>query len=156
MPSSYTLPLADPQTNLETVGGKGASLARLSKAGLPVPDGFHITTEAHRQFVAVHWLQAPILAAVSAAAADQPAMLEEASRQISRLFEGCKMPEEITGAVRQAYAGLGGEDLPMAVRSSATGEDLPEASFAGQEDTYLNICGAEAVLEAVKRSWAFL
>ncbi|TME00673.1 MAG: phosphoenolpyruvate synthase [Chloroflexi bacterium] len=145
---------------MEQVGGKGASLARMAAAGLPVPPGFHITTAAYRRFVTENGLQEKILAAVSgvsaAVTADQPASLEEASRQIGRLFANSVMPDDIAEAIRQAYAELGGDDLPVAVRSSATAEDLPELSFAGQQETYLNMHGAAMVLEAVKRCWASL
>ncbi len=150
------LALDDAAATLEQVGGKGASLARLAAAGLPVPPGFHITTAAYRRFVTEHGLQEQILAAVSGVTADQPTTLEEASRQIAELFEKSVMPDEIAGAIRQAYAELGGDDLPVAVRSSATAEDLPEMSFAGQQETYLNIHGEAMVLDAVKRCWASL
>src|SRR5438034_4900239 len=154
------LALDDASATLEQVGGKGASLARMAAAGLPVPPGFHITTAAYRRFVTENGLQEKILAAVSgvsaAVTADQPASLEEASRQIGRLFANSVMPDDIAEAIRQAYAELGGDDLPVAVRSSATAEDLPELSFAGQQETYLNMHGAAMVLEAVKRCWASL
>ena len=150
------LPLADASATLSQVGGKGASLARMAAAGLPVPPGFHITTAAYRRFVTEHGLQEQILAAVSAVTAEDSAALEEASRQIGQLFAHGMMPEAIAGAIRQAYAALGGEDLPVAVRSSATAEDLLELSFAGQQETYLNMHGAAMVLDAVKRCWASL
>jgi len=152
------LALDDASATLEQVGGKGASLARLAAAGLTVPPGFHITTAAYRRFVTENGLQEKILAAVSgvSAAANQPASLEEASSQIGRLFANSVMPDDIAEAIRQAYAELGGDDLPVAVRSSATAEDLPEMSFAGQQETYLNMHGAAMVLEAVKRCWASL
>src|SRR5262245_49737532 len=92
--------------SLEQVGGKGASLARLALAGLPAPPGFHITTAAYRRFVAEHGLQESILAAVSAAAPDQPAALEEASQQISELFARHAMPQDVAEAIRGAYADL--------------------------------------------------
>src|SRR5579872_7234710 len=78
----------DAPATLEQVGGKGASLARLASAGLPVPPGFHVTTAAYRRFVAEHGLQEQILAAISSVPADSPAKLEEASRQIGSLFAG--------------------------------------------------------------------
>ena len=152
--SEFTLPLSDPAATLEVVGGKGASLAKLSRAGLPVPGGFHITTEAYRRFVADNRLQPRILDALREADAAQPASLEKASHKIGMLFRGAQIPEEIAAAISTAYAGL--QEPPMAVRSSATAEDLPEASFAGQQETYLNICGTDAVLEAVKKCWASL
>jgi phosphoenolpyruvate synthase/pyruvate phosphate dikinase len=150
------LPLSDTSALLPLVGGKGASLARLAAAGLPVPPCFHFTTTAYRQFVAAYGLQGQILAVVANINSDQPAALEEASSRIGQLFAQHAMPEEIANAIRRAYAGLGEGSVPVAVRSSATAEDLPGLSFAGQQETYLNICGAEAVLEAVKMCWASL
>jgi pyruvate,water dikinase len=154
--SEYVLPLADRQATLETVGGKGASLARLVTAGLPVPDGFHVTTAAYRRFVAENDLQPGILAALEQADVSQPATLEAASQNIGELFAGAQTPPDVAGAVALAYAALAGRDPVVAVRSSATAEDLPEASFAGQQDTFLNVEGYGEVLEAVKRCWASL
>src|SRR6266699_5432684 len=127
--NSLVLALDDASATLEQVGGKGASLARLAAAGLPVPPGFHITTAAYRRFVTEQGLQEQILAAVSAVTADHPATLEEASQQIGKLFADGVMPDDVAEAIRQAYAKLGGGDQPVAVRSSATAEDLPEMSF---------------------------
>ena len=104
--SDLILSLSDPSAGLSQVGGKGASLARLAAAGLPVPPGFCVTTAAHRRFVAEHELQARILAAVAAATPDQPATLEEASGRIAQLFAQHAMPEEVAGAIRGAYADL--------------------------------------------------
>jgi phosphoenolpyruvate synthase/pyruvate phosphate dikinase len=159
---NFIVPLSDVSAGLSQVGGKGASLARLAAAGLPVPPGFHLTTAAYRRFVAEHGLQEQILAAVSAATLDQPATLEEASSRIEKLFAQSAMSDELAGAIRRAYtklgayAELGGGDVPVAVRSSATAEDLPEMSFAGQQETYLNMRGEAMVLDAVKRCWASL
>lgn len=165
MQNPYILPLADPQAVLETVGGKGASLARLSAAGLPVPPGFHITTAAYRQFVAANDLQPAIAAALQDADVTQPATLETVAARIHALFVQAAIPADIAAAIQSAYATLaaGFENatrttppVPVAVRSSATAEDLPDLSFAGQQETYLNLQGAAAVLEAVKRCWASL
>src|SRR6266516_2496843 len=156
------LALDDPAATLEQVGGKGASLARLVAADLPVPPGFHVTTAAYRHFVEANQLQEKILAAVSTVNVDQPATLEEASSQIEALFAQSAIPDNIAAAIRRAYAELDrdaskkGNELPVAVRSSATAEDLPEMSFAGQQETYLNMCGATMVLDAVRRCWASL
>ena len=150
------LALDDPAATLEQVGGKGASLARLAAAGLPVPPGFHITTAAYRSFVTENGLQEQILATVSAVTADQPTSFEEASRKIGWMFAQGSMPAEIAEAIRQAYVALGGDDLSVAVRSSATAEDLPELSFAGQQETYLNMRGEAMILDAIKRCWASL
>ncbi|MFI9550191.1 PEP/pyruvate-binding domain-containing protein [Nonomuraea endophytica] len=132
------LPFDDVAADLASVGGKGASLARMARAGLPVPGGFHISTAAYRAFVA--------------------AFLDELDPadpgHVAALFARHAVPEEIATEVREAYAALG-EDVPVAVRSSATAEDLPDLSFAGQQDTYLNVRG-DALLEAVKRCWPSL
>jgi len=153
---AFVVALDDASATLEKVGGKGASLAHMAAAGLPVPPGFHITTAAYRRFITENGLQEQILSAVSAVTVDQPATLEEASRKIGSLFAQSAMPDEIAEAIGLAYAALSGGDLPVAVRSSATAEDLPELSFAGQQETYLNMHGEAMVLDAVKRCWASL
>jgi pyruvate,water dikinase len=154
---NFVLSLSDTQADLAMVGGKGMSLAKLARAGLPVPGGFHVTTEAYRTFVAANGLQGEILKALEKVDGAQPATSEAASVIIGKLFEQAVLPDEIAAVVRQAYEKLAkGAALPVAVRSSATAEDLPDASFAGQQDTYLNICGTEAVLAAVKKCWASL
>jgi len=153
---TYTLPLTAPGAVSETVGGKGAALSEMVRAALPVPGGFHVTTAAYRAFIDQNDLGAPILAALEAADPAKPASLETASRTIEELFLRGQIPAEVAGAVANAYGSLSGTDPVVAVRSSATAEDLPEASFAGQQETYLNIEGAGAVLEAVKRCWASL
>jgi phosphohistidine swiveling domain-containing protein len=150
------LQLDDVSATLEQVGGKGASLARMANAGLPVPPGFYVTTAAYRRFVEANGLQEAILAAVRTANPDDPAMLEQAATRIVPLFAGGTMPDDIAEAIRQAYAVLGDGDLAVAVRSSATAEDLPGMSFAGQQETYLNMRGETRVLDAVKRCWASL
>ena len=150
----YTLPLSDLDATLENVGGKGMSLAKLSRAGIPVPDGFHITTEAYRQFVTANDLQTKILAALKAVDISLPATLETASATIGRFFAESKIPTDIAKAITDAYNNLNRKSV--AVRSSATAEDLPGASFAGQQETYLNIRGERSVLDAVKKCWASL
>lgn len=158
----YILPLADLGATLAVVGGKGASLARLAAAGLPVPAGFHVTTAAYRQFVAQNDLQSHILAALATVDASQPTTLETASRAIDALFARAPMPRDIAEEIRAAYLALNQKSeienrkLSVAVRSSATAEDLPDLSFAGQQETYLNIEGIAAVQAAVKRCWASL
>lgn len=150
----YVLTLSDPQATLENVGGKGMSLARMLSAGLPVPGGFHVTTEAYRCFVEENGIQAQIMNAIEGVRPTDTDALEAASQSIRGLFTAAQTPTAITGAVSEAYKAL--NNAPVAVRSSATAEDLPGASFAGQQDTYLNIRGNEAVLSAVKKCWASL
>ena len=154
--SPLVLALDDVSAGISRVGGKGSSLARLAAAGLPVPPGFHITTAAYRLFVARYRLQEQILAAVSTASPDQPITCDAAAQTIATLFAEHPMPNEAASAIRQAYIRLGGGDLPVAVRSSATAEDLPDLSFAGQQETYLNMHGEAQILDAVKRCWASL
>src|SRR5690348_1214173 len=109
--SPFVLALDDASATLDTVGGKGASLARMAAAGLPVPPGFHITTAAYRRFIEANALQGAILAAISTTKADEPATLEEATRQIGSLFAQSAMPGELAEAIGRAYAALGGDDL---------------------------------------------
>lgn len=139
----------DPAADLATVGGKGASLSRLAAVRLPVPPGFHVTTAAYRTLVSANGLAGPIAAAL---ADGDP---EQAARTIQPLIVGAAVPEVLDAAVRTAYADLGA-DVPVAVRSSATAEDLPDSSFAGQQESFLNRTGADAVIDAVRPCWASL
>ena len=148
--AAFVMALADPAASLERVGGKGASLARLARGGFTVPPGFHLTTAAYRAVVEANALQTPILEAISSRAADQAASV------IARLFQDAALPRVVHEALIGAYAALGRPDTSVAVRSSATAEDLPGLSFAGQQDTYLNIRGADALERAVRRCWASL
>jgi rifampicin phosphotransferase len=141
---------------LETVGGKAVSLARMAAAGLPVPSGFHVTTAAYRQFVEANGIQGAVVEAATGASPDDPAALDRASATIRALFERGMMPVEVAAAIREAYGALGGDETAVVVRSSGTAEDLLEASFAGQHETYLNVRGEVALLQAVQRCWASL
>ncbi|MBN1265668.1 MAG: hypothetical protein JXA25_09255 [Anaerolineales bacterium] len=152
----FILPLEDKEATLEMVGGKGASLARLKNAGLPVPDGFHISTDAYRMFVKTNQLQPVIESVLDQVDLDVPSSLETASSRIQQAFVEAAIPQQIAAEIASAYADLQGADPSVAVRSSATAEDLPEASFAGQQETYLNVSGAGAVLDGVRRCWASL
>jgi phosphohistidine swiveling domain-containing protein len=147
---------ADGGANLETVGGKGYSLARLYAADLPVPPGFFVTTAAYRQFVAENNLAGVIRAELAKADGERPATLEACSRAIQNAFHSAAIPAGIRQAVYGAYTLLPGQDPAVAVRSSATAEDLPDLSFAGQQETFLNVSGSNAVLDAVRRCWASL
>ena len=150
----FIIPLSDTSADLSQVGGKGASLARLVATGLPVPDGFHVTTAAYAQFVTVNHLEAEITAALETITTAQPATIEDASRKIRKSFEAGQMPEAIAADIAVAYATM--DEPPVAVRSSATAEDLPDLSFAGQQETYLNVQGIAAVQSAVQRCWGSL
>jgi len=156
MPYSPVLKLDSPDATLERVGGKGASLARLAAAGLPVPPGFHITTHAYRRFVSENRLAGAIVSAALQVQTDEPATFERVSRRIQSLFAQGTIPRNLADVIRQWYGELGADNPAVAVRSSATAEDLPEMSFAGQQETFLNVRGDEHVLAAVKRCWASL
>lgn len=153
--SRFTLDLSDPNAVLATAGGKGASLARMSTAGRPVVDGFHVTTESYVRFVRENSLQKLVLAAADEADPASPESLDRASSLIAREFAQAPVPDAVATAVRLAYGDLCSEE-PVAVRSSATAEDLPGASFAGQQESFLNVRGADAVLEAIVKCWASL
>jgi phosphohistidine swiveling domain-containing protein len=135
-------------------GGKGAGLARLRQAGLPVPDGFVVGAEGYRRFVAAAGL-APLVARVTAdlgtGGADGTAA---ASARLRTAFEAAPVPAELAGPIVAAWHRLGGP--AVAVRSSATTEDLPGASSAGQQDTLLDVPGAEQLIDAVRRCWSSL
>ncbi len=147
------LPLATiDRTLLPIVGGKGANLGELTGGGLPVPPGFCITTAAYKLVASEAGLDVMLDEKAGSPADD--ASLAEAARTC---LLAAAMPANVASAIGGAYRVLGsGEPIPVAVRSSATAEDLPFASFAGQQDTYLNVVGIEAVLEAVRNCWASL
>ncbi len=155
--SAFVLPIESAAATLSSVGGKGANLAELIRAGFPVPGGFLITTDAYRAFVAANRIAEQVLALAQAVTPDDPLALEQTSDEIRALFARGQVPPEIAAEVAAAYAGLShGAPPAVAVRSSATAEDLPGLSFAGQQDTYLNIVGADALLDATRRCWASL
>ena len=154
--TTYILSLGSTQADLATVGGKGAALAQMVAAGLPVPDGFHITTRAYKAFVAANRLSAVVQVLLEEVDVDRPSTLGAAEETIRTVFGSAPMPPDVAAAIAQEYADLKGVSPVVAVRSSATAEDLPDLSFAGQQDTFLNIEGVDAVLMAVKRCWASL
>jgi len=135
-------------SSVAAVGGKALNLGILTAAGFPVPTGFVVTTQAYELAVGdrLDALLAELPTAVDPAAA---------AERVREIILAAPVPEEVRQAVLEAYRGLG-PDLAVAVRSSATAEDLPFASFAGQQDTYLNLIGGDAVVDAVHRCWASL
>lgn len=145
---------SDDSRGIALVGGKGANLARLSQAGFAVPPGFLISTQAYHDFIAANQLEPAIQAALPPSGSLEPAALEAASATIRGLFSSGRMPEAIADALVEAYHQMYGG--PVAVRSSATAEDLPDMSFAGQQDTYLNILGSQHLVEAVINCWGSL
>ena len=139
---------------LPIVGGKAANLGELIRAGLPVPGGFCVTTAAYEIVAGGAGLNRILDELAETPPGDTARLAELAAAARARLLEA-PVPEDFARAITGAYRALG-ESVPVAVRSSATAEDLPHASFAGQQETYLNVVGDEAVLEAVRRCWASL
>jgi phosphoenolpyruvate synthase/pyruvate phosphate dikinase len=144
------------QTQVAVVGGKGAHLGELSRIeGIRVPAGFCVTTDAFHRIVA----EAPSIDAgldrLSRLKPDDRQAISAHSAELRRMLEGIAIPPDLAAAISGALAQLG-EHAAYAVRSSATAEDLPTASFAGQQDTYLNVVGPAAILEHVSRCWASL
>ncbi|OXT07380.1 phosphoenolpyruvate synthase [Thermoanaerobacterium thermosaccharolyticum] len=143
-------------TKLALVGGKGANLGKLSIIdGIQVPDGFCVTTEVYKEIIETNKEISLLLAQLSLLNADDRRGISEISAKIRKAIEGISIPKaidnEITGYLKQL-----GEKNAYAVRSSATAEDLPTASFAGQQDTYLNIVGKEAIFKHISKCWASL
>ena len=154
-PRSEVVPLETLRRNdLERGGGKGANLGELISVGLPVPPGFCVTTAAYRRAVAETGLAEAIDEALRDVRDEDLASAEAASADIGTLFEDLPMPDDLAEAILGSYRSLGAP--PVAVRSSATTEDLPGASFAGQQATSLNVRGEDKLLGAVRRCWASL
>jgi pyruvate,water dikinase len=143
--------------DVSIVGGKGANLGEMTRADFPVPPGFIVTAGAYYHFLRENHLEAEIQRVLDSVNYEDQQSLEHTSQYIKRLILRGNMPEQLARAITSAYDTLGeGRDVLVAVRSSATAEDLPTASFAGQQETFLNVSGKEQVLHNVKRSWASL
>ena len=144
------------------VGGKCANLGEMINAGIPVPPGFAVTAYAYKRFIEETGIAQKIYDILDETITDpkDPKQYEEASRRIRKLIESTPIPEEIRKAIVEAYRELskkiGRKPVFVAVRSSATAEDLPGASFAGQQETFLNVKGEEELLESVRKCWSSL
>jgi len=144
------------------VGGKNANLGEMIKAGIPVPPGFAITAYAYKKFIEETGIAQKIYDIIRETVTDinNPQQYGEASRRIRELVESTSMPKEIEEAIRNAYSELNRRtntsETFVAVRSSATAEDLPDASFAGQQETYLNVKGADELLQKTVKCWSSL
>jgi len=152
----HVLPIDAKDAGLEVIGGKGRSLAEMANAGLGVPGGFYLTTAAYRRFVSENNLQAKIIDLAKPVVGEYTLSFDDASEAIQALFGEATLSDEMAAGMRDAYSALNGEAPPVAVRSSANAEDLPDMSFAGQQDTYLNVRGADEIVAAVRNCWASL
>jgi pyruvate,water dikinase len=139
---------------LAQVGGKALQLAELMHGGFRVPDGFCVTTDAYRRVAEGAGL-GPLLEELAATPPDDTPSLVGLAGDLAQLVQSQRVPDDIAAGIVAAYGRMG-QDVPVAVRSSATAEDLPFASFAGQQDTYLDVVGDDAVLDAVRACWASL
>ncbi len=162
--SSYVIDFRElGMADVERVGGKNASLgemvSQLSASGVQVPGGFATTAEAYREFLAQNGLAQRIADQLASLDIEDVRLLAERGREIRAWIMDTPLPAKFEAEVRQAYQALcgdSGQDIPVAVRSSATAEDLPDASFAGQQETFLNVRGIDAVLDRIRAVFASL
>ena len=139
---------------VKEAGGKGANLAEMTQAGIPVPQGFVVISDSYFAFLDRAGLRPAIKKTLASVDVHRSESLNKVSGEIKEAMLGADMPAFIQEEIRAAYADMGGGYV--AVRSSATAEDLPDASFAGQQSTFLNVIGEENVVQAVKGCWASL
>ncbi|CAO3665383.1 unnamed protein product [Umbelopsis vinacea] len=153
---SYVIPFSDiDKSSLSLVGGKGANLGEMLTSGFPVPSGICISTIAYQAFIAASPKMPGFFLELQALQLSDLPQVRDLGQRIREHLETQSIPVDIENAIKVACSSLG-EDKSYAVRSSATAEDLPSASFAGQQDTYLNIRGFDNILDAVRRCWASL
>lgn len=159
MKDQHTYILGFPEidtTKLELVGGKGMNLAELSRIdGIQVPFGFCLTTKAYKKITESNHALTDMLGQLSALTSEQNESISAISNEIRKIISGIIIPEDISREIR-SFLSYAEPKTAFAVRSSATAEDLPDASFAGQQDTYLNIIGVESILQHISQCWASL
>lgn len=141
--------------HLTYVGGKGANLGEMTKAGFPVPQGFCVTTEAYRTFIETSKEMSGFYDLLDQVRPDRLETIRSLGQRIRKHLKSLSMPEDVKSSILEAWK-ITGQVQAYAVRSSATAEDLPTASFAGQQDTFLNVLGPEQLLQAVHDCWASL
>lgn len=148
------------KSSLPAVGGKNASLGEMIAAGIRVPPGFAVTTHSYAIFIDQAGIKDKIYTRLAGLDPDSIEALNQVAAEVQELINSAPIPEEVQQAINHGYAALckkcAAEFIPVAVRSSATAEDLPSASFAGQQDTYLWVEGASRVIQKVRRCWASL
>lgn len=167
MDHKYIIELTKIRKNdIRKAGGKGANLGEMIEIGIPVPPGFVVTTASYDRLIQINNLDDKIQQIIASTDVDDTSELLRASRKIKELVLSCTMPPEIKSKVMEAYQNLSRHDdvqvgsrtdlAIVAVRSSATAEDLPSASFAGQQATFLNIKGEKNLVESITKYWASL
>ena len=145
------------KNDIGLAGGKGANLGEMLRAGIPVPDGFIVTSHSWYYFIEVTGLKDAIKSRLQGLDRHDSKTLQQVSEDIKNEIISHEVPDEIAARIKEYYTELSqGKKQKVAVRSSATAEDLPDASFAGQQATFLNVEGEDSVVEAVKKCWASL
>lgn len=146
--------------DIPIVGGKGANLGELTQNGINVPPGFFVTSSAYKEFISVSNLDEKIKEIINSFDVEDSSQLQLKSKEVRNLIENCDVPDNIRKDIEDSYIEFGKiigiKNPSVAIRSSATAEDLPEASFAGQQDTYLEIKGLNEVVSHVRKCWASL
>lgn len=142
------------KADIPLVGGKGANLGEMTKAGLPVPQGFIVTAEAYFRFIKEKKIDAYIAKWTNNLDPEDSKKLNKISLELQKAMKSFQLPAELVREIERAYNQM--KHGPVAVRSSATAEDLPDASFAGQQATFLNIEGKDALIKAIRECWASL
>ena len=148
------------KNDLGIAGGKGANLGELTQAGIPVPPGFVVTSKTYDKFMRDTGIFNSVMDILDQVDINNTKELQEAAEKIKGIIIETPIPDGISTYITEAYNQLsqrvGEEEADVAIRSSATAEDLPEASFAGQQDTFLHVQGLENVIEYVRKCWASL
>jgi pyruvate,water dikinase len=148
------------KTNIDIAGGKGANLGEMTQAGIPVPPGFVITSKTYDIFMTNTGLYKKVYKLLDGIDVNETKKLQKVAEKIKQLIIETEIPNELTTLISESYNALGikvgHDDVEVAIRSSATAEDLPEASFAGQQDTFLHIKGTKQVVDYVRKCWASL
>ncbi|MGN1186445.1 MAG: PEP/pyruvate-binding domain-containing protein, partial [Methanobrevibacter wolinii] len=146
--------------DIDIAGGKGANLGELTQAGIPVPPGFVITSKTYEKFMNDTEINTTIMDILENTDVNDTKALQRSAEKIKDIIVKTPMPQDIKTLIIEAYNQLsesvGEEAADVAVRSSATAEDLPDASFAGQQDTYLHVKGVDEVVKYVQKVWASL
>lgn len=146
--------------DIPIVGGKNANLGEMLSVGIPVPPGFAITAQAYKKFIEATGVADKVYKILAGIDPKDPEQVQEASKKVRSLVESTPVPDDLKNAIFEAYEKLSKEVglalALVAVRSSATAEDLPDASFAGQQETYLNVKGSEDLMEKVRKCWSSL
>jgi pyruvate,water dikinase len=143
------------KSDIGIAGGKGANLGELTQAGIPVPPGFVVTAQAYEYFMEEAGINDKVMSILDSIDINDTKALQAAAEEIKKIIVEAPIPDDLIIYIREFYNELcqrvGEEDTDVAIRSSATAEDLPEASFAGQQDTFLHVSGDDEVIEYIRK-----